>query len=108
MRERPSTSICRQPLADLDPLAVTIVFVRKRTKHNEIPSFIPFSLYLGGTKVNNGTPIIWDNLSFGNGNLRDLHVGNINYQSAISKMGGSYSDTITVNISSLDGNLVGH
>lgn len=79
-----------------------------RLKHNGIPSFIPFSLYLGGTKVNNGTPMIWDTLSFGDGNLKDLHVGNINYQSAISRMGGSYSNTITVNITSLDGNLVGH
>ena len=78
-----------------------------RLKHNEIPSFITFSLYLDGTKVNNGTPIIWDNLSFGIGNLRDLKVGNINSQSAISKMGGSYSDTITVTITSLDGTLVG-
>lgn len=76
-------------------------------KHNGLSSFIPFSLYFATQKVINGTPIIWDNLSFGDGNLRELHVGNIDYQSATSKMGGLYSDTIYVNITPLDTNLVG-
>ncbi len=78
-----------------------------RLKHNEIPSFIPFSLYLGGARVDNGSPITWDNLVYGCNNLRDLEVGGINYQNATSKMGGSYSDTIYVNITPIDSNLVG-
>jgi len=78
-----------------------------RLKHNEIPSFIPFSLYLAGVKVNNGVAFEWPNLVYGNTNLKDLEVGNIIYQNAISTMGGAYSDTITVNIMSLDSNMIG-
>lgn len=96
------------------PLGVTIVFTDGngsqttdfRLKHNEVQSFISFSLYLGGEKVNNGGPTIWDNLSYGN-NIKALHVGDTNYQSAVSAMGGKYSDTITVNITPLDTNLIG-
>jgi|GEM_PF-6552700 len=76
-------------------------------RHEEIPSFIPFSLYLAGEKVNNGVPITWGNLAYGNTNLKNLEVGGINHKNAISKMGGSYSDTITVTIVPLDSNLVG-
>ena len=76
-------------------------------KHNEVPSFIPFSLYLAGSIVNNGLPITWDNLVYGDTNLKDLEVGDIDHQSAISRMGGAYSDTITVTITPIDTNLVG-
>lgn len=78
-----------------------------RLKHNEVPSFIPFSLYLDGTKVNNGSPIIWDNLVYGDTNLKDLEVGGIDHQNAISQLGGAYSDTITVTITPIDTNMVG-
>ncbi len=78
-----------------------------RLRHNEIASFIPFSLYLGGVKVNNAVPITWPNLVYGDTNLKDLEVGGINHQNATSKMGGEYSDTITVYIIPLDTNLIG-
>lgn len=78
-----------------------------RLKHSELNYYIPFFLYLGGAPVDRGVPITWPNLSFGSNNLKDLQVGGIDYQSAVSAMGGSYSDTITVTITPLDSNLVG-
>lgn len=75
--------------------------------HNQVPSFIPFSLYLAGEKVDNKVPIIWPNLVYGESNLKVLEVGDIDHKKAISKMGGAYSDTIYVNITPLDTNLVG-
>lgn len=78
-----------------------------RLRHATLPSFIPFSLYLAGVKVDNGVPITWNNLAYGSNNLKALHVGNIEDGGVSLKMSGSYSDTITVNITPLDTNLIG-
>jgi len=73
-----------------------------RLKHTGMASYIPFSLYLGGAKVERGVPTTWDNLTFAGPNLKDLEVGDISYQDATSYVGGSYTETITVNITSSD------
>lgn len=76
-----------------------------RLKHTEEASFIPFSLYLGGIKVVRNSPTVWDNLTYGRSNLKDLEVGDIDLLDTTSLLGGSYSETITVNIVSLDGSM---
>lgn len=78
-----------------------------RLKHSALPSFIPFSLYLAGEKVDNGVRTKWDNLAYGRNNLKDLHVGNMEQQGTALRMSGLYSDTITINITPVDSSLVG-
>lgn len=74
-------------------------------KHSEAPSYIAFTLYLGGTKVYRTVPIPWGNLAFGNSNVKDLEVGGISALDAESALSGTYSDTIWVTITPLDTNL---
>ncbi len=77
-----------------------------RLRHSIVPSFIPFSLYLGETKVTNAAPIPWTDLVFGNSNFKELHVGNISYQNAISRIAGTYADEISITITPVDTNMV--
>lgn len=76
-------------------------------KHDETPSFILFSLYLADEKVDNGIATPWEDLVYGNTNLKILEVGDIDYQHAISRIAGDYADTIYVTITPLDTNMVG-
>lgn len=78
-----------------------------RLKHVDLNTYIPFNIKLNTQPIDNGVPIEWTNLSYGNTNTKDLYVTGIDFATAQTSISGSYSDTIYVNITPLDGNLIG-
>jgi hypothetical protein len=75
-------------------------------KHEDTEAYIPFDLYLGTETVVKGVPVVWNNLSYGSSNLKELSVGGISLSDAQNKVSGLYSDTISVHITPLDTNIV--
>lgn len=71
-------------------------------KHEDMDSFIPFTLYLAGSELHNGQALPWTGLEFPpNTNLKDIHA-KVDYQTALSKIAGEYSDTITATITPIE------
>jgi hypothetical protein len=75
-------------------------------EHEDVGSRIPFSLYLGEQSVRNNENIEWGDLQFGDQNIKTLSVGNILLSDVEDKVAGFYSDTITVQITPMDTNLL--
>ena len=67
--------------------------------HEDIASFIPFTLYLDGFELHNGQSLPWTDLEFPPTlNEKDIHA-KADSQTAQSKVAGEYSDIIYVTIS---------
>lgn len=75
-----------------------------RLKHEGFASYIPFTLFLAGDEITNGLPYIWSNLGFPPVINQKNLVVKVNYYEALSKISGTYSDTIYVTISPYETN----
>ncbi len=80
---------------------------RFRLKHEDLDEYIPFDIKLNNQLVENGSTVVWNNLSYGSGNTKNLNVTGIDFDTAQTSASGSYADIIYVNITPLDTNLVG-
>ncbi len=75
-------------------------------KHEDTDEYIPFELYLGADEVHKGVSMEWSDLHFGCDNTKDFQVGGISLTDVENKVSGNYADTITVQITPLDTNVI--
>jgi hypothetical protein len=75
-------------------------------KHEDVKAYIPFELFLDANPISKGVPIEWNDLVYGSSNTRALSVGGISLSDAENQVSGLYSDTIIVQVTPLDTNVV--
>ena len=75
-------------------------------KHEEIDTYIPFTVLFGSESIENGKMTVWDNLVYGSSNTKILSVTGIDQSYAQTCVSGEYSDTIYVTITPLDSNVI--
>lgn len=63
---------------------------------------IDYRLFLGSDEVTKGAALLWTNLVPGITNTKDIKVSGINQNAVASNVSGTYTGTITVNISNLN------
>ncbi len=59
---------------------------------------INFNLYLENQLIEKGTAYTWSGLQSGVLNTRNIRIGDISETEVMNKVSGTYTDTITVNI----------